>query len=776
MSDVLAINSVNIDLVATNTTVDLLVPFVKGGIPELHFTRIVQKQAALPDSWSLKPCTLTMSGTLRFAGDVQGYVDRWMGGVGWIREYRALGLINRAGYIPVTDAVSLTDTSAWNLSGDDPNFVGSRAGQAVGQIVAAILQMATNAVPLASAGVGAYTSMGPPTLPLATLQDLAALTIIPPWPVRISGERILQTLESFIQSLHPNSFLHVQPDGTIRILDSRAFTPTTLTLGSDPRLGMPALTRDASDNFSQVEIRGNTLVQAAILQTQPWPGSTATDGGLQEDFAHDGLNNAAAKAAWVPSDWSQPNQLGAAWDAGTCTVLDTTHIRVTSSNTSIAWGVDALAQGSTELLGQLILYSDALGGLIQQTWQARIIANTAMSAGGTSILTIDNPVPNTSYGGYQIFAIAAGANIVGRKYKVTNPAIGAAMLNDFPYPVPYVTSTGTSATMVSAPAATVMWPAFGTTPPYNTGIDGITLDPTNGIIWLDKPAQVVAGGLSSPPIWPANVQVFIPVAVGTLAQYAPSPTTYAGTLFSVEGVRRTKVITVPEWKDYSNNLNMAQFAAEMLDSLKDVVVEGVVPYYGLLSAYLSPGNAVSIAGNGYTTGWESLALPVVSAEIAFQSGEAGTSYLTTLHLSNRRGRYSSENFLRPNVSREQFGGSGDSFGAGLRSSQQQSQQLHAESLRMTREGTRDTAGFTGDRTDQGATLSRGFDRSARQADLSGAAAGASGALSSQAQAAGSSLSSAAQAQAQGFDRAAAPDMGGPIQVTPIMPEGGGEPD
>lgn len=115
MSDVLAINGSAVNQVTSNTTVDLLIPYVKGGIPELHFTRLLGALATLPDPWSLQPCTLTMSTVLQFAGDVQGYVDRYMEGMGWIREYRALGLVNRANYIPITDAVSMTDTSVWNL-------------------------------------------------------------------------------------------------------------------------------------------------------------------------------------------------------------------------------------------------------------------------------------------------------------------------------------------------------------------------------------------------------------------------------------------------------------------------------------------------------------------------------------------------------------------------------------------------------------------------------------------------------------------------------------
>src|SRR6185503_15603061 len=143
-ADTLTIDGTAVDLVATNTTLDTLIPHAKGGIPELHFTRMVQSLAALPDPWSGKSVTLQLGATgstVVFSGDVVGYVDRYMDGIGWIREYRALGLLNRAGYVPVTDSNALTDTSVWNLPGVDPMFVPARAGQAVGQIVADVLQM-----------------------------------------------------------------------------------------------------------------------------------------------------------------------------------------------------------------------------------------------------------------------------------------------------------------------------------------------------------------------------------------------------------------------------------------------------------------------------------------------------------------------------------------------------------------------------------------------------------------------------------------------------------
>ena len=121
-----------------------------------------------------------MGGTLVFSGDTNGYTDRYDDDAGWVRAYSFLGLRNRADYIPVTDAVTLTDTAIFNLPGDDPDFIGSRAGLTVGQIVSEVLTMLENATELDGLGIGAYTSLTPPTLPSATVSDLAALTVIPP--------------------------------------------------------------------------------------------------------------------------------------------------------------------------------------------------------------------------------------------------------------------------------------------------------------------------------------------------------------------------------------------------------------------------------------------------------------------------------------------------------------------------------------------------------------------------------------------------------------------
>ena len=170
----------------------------------------------------------------------------------------------------------------------------------------------SRAITLTAGGSG-YTSapiVVLSTLPSVTLTDLDALAIIPPFEADVAGERILQSLEGMVQSCHPNHFVQVDPQGNIRFLDPRTFAgSSTITLemdGSDPRVGRPSITADWSGCYTACEVRGSSLVVPVTVQTEPWQGSTATDGGLVEDFAHDGLTNSQAKAAWTVTDFTSP--------------------------------------------------------------------------------------------------------------------------------------------------------------------------------------------------------------------------------------------------------------------------------------------------------------------------------------------------------------------------------------------------------------------------------------------------------------------------------------
>ncbi len=721
-SDYLTINGTQVNLITWEATIDRCTPYVRGGTPELGFSRILGKLTALPDSWSGQSCLwshgTSYPGTTYFAGDVVGYSDRYEPEVGWVREYRALGLRHRADFVPVTDSNTLSDTASFNLPADDIYTIVSRDGRTIGQCILDVLSMSQNVTALSAYGLGNYTSAGqggagtavltgtavssitvaeagsgytvapavvlaggggsgasytatvsggaitgftqvsagtgyttPPTvivstLPTVTVTDLAALVIIPPFRITIAGERILQSIESVLQSVYPTYWVHVDVTGNFRFLDTTAFTSNTITLGgSDVRWLMPSLHRDLSDCYSQLIVRGDLAVSAATLALHPWPGSSDTDGGLQEDFAFGVYTtNAAAKAAWVPSDYQQFN-LQTGQDQGSCTCTSTTSVVITSSNTSLTLTANQLDQTDTGQHAQLSVYQDAIPN-VEQIFTARVIANTAMTAGGTSTLTLDRPLPTTTYNAYRLYALSTAGNVVWRRYKVTNSAIAAQMQQYFPYPFAFRNSDGTAAALTTSPVCTVF---LG----LNQSSLQVQVDPVAGTITTVSPTSLVFGGGVVTP--PTDVQCFVPVANGSLQVQSPSGGGYAGTLYTVEGISRTKIVTVREWRDYALNANMQLYSDQLFAALKDVIVEGTIGYLGLAAAYLAPGQAVSISGNGYTTGYESVALPVASVDIQFNPGPGGTSYTSTLHLSNRRARYSGDVFVRPAVTGQQLG-------------------------------------------------------------------------------------------------------------------------
>jgi hypothetical protein len=759
--DYLTINGSHINLTTWDAAIDRCTPYTRGGMPTLQFSRVIGTLTALPDAWSGQSVSWSNGssypGTTYFSGDVVGYSDRYEQEVGWIRDYRALGLRNRADWIPVTDDNTFSDSASYNLPVNDPNCVESRLGRTMGQCVLDLLSMPDNVAALTAYGIGAFSSAGsggagtavlggtrgwqvssitvagpgtgytvaptvvisgacttqavytanvsagqitsfsqvnagagylaPPTviistLPAVTITDLAALTVIPPFRVDFAGERILASIESVVQTCHPNHWLHVVGDtigsdvvGTIRLMDQRAFTSNTVTLGvpgstpeTDGTYGsrwlMPSLHRDLADCYSQLIVRGGLCTGSTTLAVKQWPGSSFTstwspsgsgsiaNGGLLPWFSGWGgyTTNAAAEAAWSPSMFATLS-LQAGQDQGSCTCPSTTSVVITSQNTALTLASDQLDQTNTGLHAQLTVFADVISG-VQQSFTVRVTANTAMTAGGTSTLSLDRALPSTSYNSYRLTMSSSGGNVVWRRYKVMNATVAAAMQQVFPYPFAFRNSDGTAAAMTSAPVCTVYWSASGN-PPYNQSTIGVQIDPVAGTITTVSPTSLVYGGGVVTP--PTDVQVFLPIATGELSVQYPT-SGYAGTLYTVEGIQRTKTITVRAWTDYSLNANMAAYAYEQFTSFCNVVVEGSISYLGLPTTYLAPGQAISITGNSYTTGYESVTLPVASIDIQFNPGPAGTTYVSTMNLSNRQARFSADVFVRPAISGQQFGG------------------------------------------------------------------------------------------------------------------------
>ena len=79
---------------------------------------------------------------------------------GRVPSYRALGLRNRADYIPVTDSNTLSDAAQYNLPSNNPAVIPAREGRTMGQAVLDLLSMQQNMTALSAAGIGNYTSAG----------------------------------------------------------------------------------------------------------------------------------------------------------------------------------------------------------------------------------------------------------------------------------------------------------------------------------------------------------------------------------------------------------------------------------------------------------------------------------------------------------------------------------------------------------------------------------------------------------------------------------------
>jgi hypothetical protein len=485
--------------------------------------------------------------------------------------------------------------------------------------------MSQNASALHGLGIGAYADTDPWTLPSATLADLAALSTITPGPASISGGKLLSAIQSYLSSVAPNHCMDVEPDGTIRFLDMRAanITEYVLTLDEDPISPTP-LRRSVADCYQRVVVRGMPIAEPQLV--------SLSNGGLVEDFAWGSYDNDGAKAAWTYEDFRRDED---ARSVGTCECSDTVTVVVTSDPSAQVWGEDEWDQ--THRMGSILLSSSVATGISQNAYK-RIVSNTAKTSGGTSTLTLESALPATNYDTYAIYGISSGASLVWRKYKIVDDDVAAALARQFSYPFAWALASGGAATVTSFPVASVLWSDTGGGPPYNeVPIPFSVVD--RYIIFAVPTYQLTAGAV------PADVRVVLAVNTGELTATKPA-SGYEGTSHTVEGLEKTLTITSRDWRDPINQSHVEDYAQDVLDSVKNTIVEGTVTYNGLYSPALTWQNGLSITGDGYVTGWKDLNLPITEVEITWNSLEP-FSHTTTMQVSNRRASLTSSNYLRP---------------------------------------------------------------------------------------------------------------------------------
>jgi hypothetical protein len=563
-------------------------------------------------------------------------------------------------------------------------------------------------------------------LPANTVTDLLSLDLIPPYPVTVAGERLLQAIQGVIKSNQPNHFVHVEPAGVMRVHDARDASAVTLTMDSATQV--PAvdvaginMSRSVDGCYSRVVVRGGPKVDAVLLGLD--------EGTLEEHFDHDGLTSEAdIKALWRPTHFTNPASTGlakftagisagavnaltngfkgfgytasttynlaftggggsgaaatmttdssgqytshsitnggsgyttaptviapppanTALDSGTCSCTSTTEVEITSADTRRTWAANYWDQTAAGRQGTIFLSDSTVSGVDIGT-SAGVVANDAITAGGSATVTLDRTLPATTFDTYVLVGTAGEGALVWRNHRPVDTDVRASLASYFPFPVAYAGTKGASATLTSFPIGLITKGESVSTCPVRVDVD-------SGAFIFDQPvvnfygADIADDEAAATENVPDNVQVLAAVVKGSLEAIKPADSKgaaqYSGTLATVEGIERTLYVGAPSWIDAGQQANMERYSQEVLDSVSNTVVEGTIPLLGWDSQFMSPGKAITLAGDGYDTPWDSEEIPVVSARYAIRAGQA-PRYVTTLQVSNRRAAYSASMFERP---------------------------------------------------------------------------------------------------------------------------------
>lgn len=518
--------------------------------------------------------------------------------------YLALGLRYLANNIFVTGSDG-TGFMQFNLSPTDPGYLSTNSGLDVGHILTQVLDQ--HAVQLAAIGI---TSFDP--------AELAALTVVPPEPVTIAG-RLWDSMADLLCQWLPNHAIWADAAGAIHIEDTAALPPLTLTLDEDPVI-LDRITKDHSECFTRCIMRGRGDIQGAYLSVHEHTLSYP-----QTDDEED---------SWTITDFFQPK---GAFDAGVILGQTSDTLLIQSDDPTAHWAANYWND-----IGAFVWPFNPIATGITFTEQAAITATTAMSAGGTSTITVGLPFDNVGYTRYQIRGNRTTQSLVWRKMDIVPDFVAFHVARHLNHSVPWSPVDG-QVVQTLTPQGVVCWSSSGL-PPFNEFPWPFELVLSDGvsrgyIIFLQplpmaysSQATLQTGGDAIVP--PGDVKVLIPYSRGALEAIVPS-SGFEGTAFTEDGVERTLYKDVPEWINGSDRTLMAQLGQQILNSRKDTVYEGCISYLGKLTSVLTLGQSLNIARAGGITGWEGIAAAIRSVSLCWpQSGAA--IWETKLQFTTRR--------------------------------------------------------------------------------------------------------------------------------------------
>lgn len=590
---------------------------------------------------------------------------------GWMVGFHARGLRYLANTIPVTNANDSTGQITYNRKTTDPLYVPSEAGKTVGDMMKLVLD--AHAAQLEALGVG--TPAPSPNAGVYVADDFDLMAVTPPEPVTFSGPHLFNAIDTVLQRWQGLFVCRLAWDATtedwrIRFVDPRTYPATTLTFGSDPIDPQTfRLTRDSTNSFGRVVVRGSAIVEAAVLSTE--------DGTLAPDW------DSAQQEDWSWSSFANPEGMA---DDGDVTDLSTQSCACTSDHSDETWAANQWSESE----GYIVLIDPAAAN-VRFSELRRISSNDAMAAGATATVqwTGDLDIIGESYTRYHIVATNTPMCRVWRAYDIVPEYVRTHLGVNFPKPVPW--SNYNTLTMVSYPVAAIEWNNGATVDNYNVPASErasapmlFELDRNAGQVVFREPvvkmfntqSDLEAGGDSVVP--PYNVKVMVPYATGVLsAVYPPDDAvtgdpTYSGTYHGEDPAVNTRTYyeDATNWVDKRQQSQYDKLAQMIQETIRDVNLDGSVSYLGLWSAGLGLANRLNFAceePSAIDLGSDlaSLDCPIRSVTVQWNSDGSGDHWTTTVGFNNRRQMATGENVVVHPAFRSQQVGLGGFVGGGF---------------------------------------------------------------------------------------------------------------
>lgn len=606
---------------------------VGGGYSTLDFSEVgIGTPFPTWRDWLAVSLKTVSDGVTVYSGYIIG-CQSGQSGEGWTHGYSTRDRRWAADKLVPVTATDGTGTAVYNRTPDDEYGTASDRGLTLGTIVQRVLTVPATATRLHALGLMNYTSLSPPTLPAATLADLALMTVVPPSPVAFQGKAIFSQVEQHASRWMPRFVQGVGQDGTLRFRDSTStasYTPRTITLPSrfgsgDPVPRWPSVRRSSENVANRYTIRGGPKVEAYIL--------SLLDGTLAEGFS------STDKSTWTYYDFIRPK---GASDAGTVTSMTSTSATLQSGDNTVTWAANFWSGNQATVF---LLNPVATGLSLIET--RTVTSNAAMTAGSTAVVHWDSSLPtdSSSYTKYRITGTAGAGIDTFRLYYPREPQSGATGL-----------ATYVGAHMVRRSARPVHWAnvskSFDEFYTQAVVVGGNPLAslplqvepvPSLGGYRFVQPTVTVFGDLgklkSGSPTTvadglPSDVQILALYSRGALSAVYPADVSgvpqYGGTA-GAAGIQIDEYLDFPTWLDAGGAPDMTTLANEHCVTTQDVVYEVTIEWSvgasGTLPAwsFLVPDYSLNVAVSGSTSPWSAINAPIRSVSVSWTAGPQSPS-------------------------------------------------------------------------------------------------------------------------------------------------------